>query len=1158
MKPISPEMVELIDSQSLADIMARAGHFIDHQAGNNIFYNCPFHSDHNASLCVTLSPKDGTKGEWYCHGCGEKGHGAIGLQARLMNLDRTNPKDFVRICIAIAKTFNLQDPTDPDRQANDNWRRARRADLPSPEIAYTYKPWDDYDLRALGCKIRQAFVTRGGVSQAVLDGNGNPVKIYSWAGDGYYRKSCKQCDFNPDCITDIFGIRPVESFVTEQRADTKTGELTSWVVKSSTDYPIFDMRYEDSNGWKSKKYEPMARPSKDGQSYKFTWWFEGGKRREEDSSLRQALYGDREFMEAFATGTVKSSPSHPSNLSSFSSNPSPLPSHSSPLNSNLSSPPSHPSPVDASMSGVLPSVLSKPTIEVITNPDETKPRYRTKFLRLIICSGPRDGINVYFHSNAHVCWPHSEVTALSERTVARLLDIAHEVYVLFDSDKTGLRNAEDIALQNIGVRVIYLPRDLNTVISGRTGRPCKDAAEYFSNYPTLLAHNRAFRGKTINDHFESLLIKAHSMKFWEEQYTQRKTENGVDKYVKIKYTLNPTNMAQFLGASGMYRYTDTSGERQYVMIDSEGVHILPKEDIHLTAKQLMKGYLEDHPRYYKDDLVNMISLTTKLSPSTIEEIPQVELNFRAWGEDFDYFYFRNGALHVTPDEVRLVPYSQMPFAVNVDAKVDGLWHPTNDRLFSISINPDYDTKRKEHEHKLRNCHTDNQREEEHRRFSQYERLWKYKVEFSRPIDQMPPVIQYIYDMGRIYWKLEEGGGQLSADQQQFQDMQFINKVSAIGYTLHRYRTSVIQRMATVTDYSILREERANGRNGKSTLWQLLSFARRGLWIDGKNFKKRSETIGQNFHELRLTVHGFIFVDDLSADVDADKFYNMVQRIRIKSLYNNEVTLTAEDSPKLFVTYNKPFNVNEPSTYGRLWPTYASDYYHSDNMMGTTRTRSMASKFHHDIFKPRSEREGQYIREFLAQCLQFYLQEYQRSIEAIPIIAPVDQEGLVNMMYGEFRIDKFLEWANIFFDPEEHPEHFAHPIPLTEMAISLIRFQGTSIASEANVMRVMKNGNLRRDLTTYCSIYNLIQNPDVVLSDSDRRTGRVSRSTAWCTELNDFKNYELDYSRHPRQKLSTGCIYIYQQGASVQFPVPLSPNDVLRAPKDDTSNGDLVN
>lgn len=1116
-KHISADMVELIDSQSLEAIMQREGYAVDHKAGNNLFYQCPFHTDSNASFSVTAIPKDGAKGEYYCHGCKEKGYGAISLKARLMGLDRTDPKSFIRICTAIAKIFNLQDPVDPGRQANDNWRRARRVETPSSEIRYTYKEWEDADLRALGCKVRQAFVTRNKVSQAVLGSEGNPVKIYSWGGDGYYRSSCKESHFSPDCITRLFGIRPVESFVTEERADPKTGELQSWTVKSSPDYPIFDMHYDDPRGWKSKKYEPNARPDRNGNSYKFTWWFQDGRNREEDSSLRQALYGDMEFMHAFATGQV--------------------------------TPPSAaPAPSSHSCEGP-----KKPTIEVVVNPEDTKPRVRVKFRRLIICSGPRDGLNVYFHSDAHVCWPHSEVTGLSESTIGRLLSIAHEVYVLFDTDRTGKRNAEDIAMQNLGVKVIYLPEDLSTLQSSRTGRPCKDAAEYFSNYPAVLKHNRAFRDKTINDHFESLLVKAHSMKFWDEQYAMRKAENGVDKYVRTKYTLNPTNMAQFLGASGMYRYTDTSNERQYVMIASDGVHIIPKEDIHLTAKQLMKNYLCEHPQYYRDDLMNMISLSTKLSPQTIEEIPQINLDFRAWGEDFDYLYFQNGALHVTPDSMKLVPYSQMPYAVNVDSKVDGIWKPTGEQLFDIVLNPDYEKKCEEHRRRLQTCRTQEEKETELKQFSQYQRLWKYRLVLNRPMEEMPPVIQYVYDMGRMYWKIEDSGGHLTEDQKQFQDMQFVNKCGAYGYLQSRFRTSVLQRMVTITDYSLLREDRANGRNGKSTNWQMLSFTRKGLWIDGKNFKKKSETVGQNFHELRLTVHNFIFIDDLSRDVDADKFYNMVSRIKIKSLYNNEVTLSPEDSPKLFVTYNKPFDVNNKSTYGRLWPTFASDYYHAEDVMGTQRTRSMASKFRHDIFKPRSEREAQHIREFLAQCLQFYLREYNRDIESVPIIAPVDQDGLAKMMYGEFNFDCFMDWGNLFFDPANCAHHFEHPISIDEIVISLLRYDGSREVTYQNVRKF--RAQVVKDLHTYCSIFGIVINPQIVCSDSDYVRG-VSRKTAWVSEKNDFDRYEIDYRRYPRHKESVDCMYFYQRGSqNVQFPVPLSVSDIKKATE--TDYGDLI-
>lgn len=1120
-------MIELLDSQSMHDIMSRWGYAVNHKAGNNYFYQCPFHNDHDPSFCITVLPKDGKAGDFYCHGCKVKGHGAIELQARLMQLDRRDPKAFVKVCTSLAKMFNLCDPVDPERQANDNWRRARKADVPSPAIQYAYKPWDDFSLRALGCKVRQAFAPKTFTDdkgepvkghQAVIGQDGQPVKIYSWAGNGYYQSTCRSCDFDPDIITDIFGIRPVEYFITEERPDRKTGELVSWKVSSSMDYPIFDMHYETKYGFISKKYEPYARPDKDGRAFRFTWWFSDGRSHEDDSSLRQALYGDREFMQAFGSGTVQQSSS------------ATLP--------------------DA---GVSP-YLAKPNVEVVVNPEDAKPRMRTKFRRLIICSGPRDGMNVYFHSDAHVCWPHSEATTLSEATVNRLRNIAAELYVLFDSDHTGIRSAEDLALANLGVKVIYLPNDLASLTSGRTGRPCKDASEYFAEYPVVLRQNRTFRNKTINDHFESLIVKAHSMKFWDEQYTMRKAENGVDKYVKIKYTLNPTNMAQFLGASGMYRYTDTAGVRQYVFVTNDGVSVLPKADINLTAKQLMKNYLCEHPRWYREDLMNMISTSARLSADTIEEIPSVDLDFRAYGEDFDFMYFGNCALKVTPDGWTTVPYSQMPFAVNVDAKKPYAWRPTDDRFFRIVINKEYHAKLTEHEQTLRSCHSDQQRTDENIRFAEWERVHRLVLEYVRPFEEWPPVMKYIYNTGRVYWRVEDMG-KLTPEQRQFQDAQFIAKVLAFGYFIHRYRSEAMQRMVMATDYAVLRNEKPNGRNGKSAQYQLLSFVRNILYVDGKLFKKKAETASLNFYDYKLSVHDSIFIDDMHKNTDEEIVYNMILRMEFRTLYENPTKLQPEDSPKILVTCNKSFDVNTPSTYGRIVPIYFCDYYHAEDVTGGVRTRSMATEFHHDIFKPRSQRECQYILEFLASCLMYHLQlvnnrfeNFPNSFDSFPVVAPVDQSGREGMNYGKFEFRHFIEWGNAFFDPETNAHHFARPVAVDEMILSLIRYEGNMKLTVQNVKQ--SRIKFMKDVANYCYIYGLVTNPDIVLGGQNDRNRGLTRKTAWVTAANEFDEYVTDYTRSPRTKISVDCMYFYTRGTKSRFPTPTAVKDVLRAPEVD--------
>ena len=92
------------------------------------------------------------------------------------------------------------------------------------------------------------------------------------------------------------------------------------------------------------------------------------------------------------------------------------------------------------------------------------------FRRIVICSGPRDAINVYFHSDAHVVFPHSESVEISSETIRRLLNISMEVFVLYDIDRTGIRTMNLLALKHVELKVLYLPEDLSTQYNPRSGK----------------------------------------------------------------------------------------------------------------------------------------------------------------------------------------------------------------------------------------------------------------------------------------------------------------------------------------------------------------------------------------------------------------------------------------------------------------------------------------------------------------------------------------------------------------------------------------------------------------------------------------------------------------------------------------------------------------
>ncbi|RGR54232.1 hypothetical protein DWY45_08240 [Phocaeicola plebeius] len=714
---ISDKTVDKLNALPLPDVMRNNGYLPASQTARSVFYRCPFHDEKNGSFCVSKFPP---KGERYaafnCFVCGEqnrsKGVGAIMLQQRL--LERAGEKhDFLDAVNRLAKDFNLIIEGD---YKNGFFHRARKTD-PQPEVDFRIRKGEftPAELRALGCQVLPVFRTgrsgsEGPEQTAVTDSEGNNLLRCSFNPDFY--RGDMPAPFDSTQLSTIFNLYPLESYVTPEKADAD-GVLTSYEVKSTPSYPIFLFRYEDENGWWARKYEPYFRETTDADgrrqpNYKFTWWYQGGSRPE---GFHKEIYGDADVMRALQTGRVETSDKE-----------------------------------------------GHPIINIEkTRVDEQGRRTRAftdVFRRIVICSGPRDAINVYFHSDAHVVFPHSESVEISQGTIRRLLDIAMEVFVLYDIDRTGIRAMNRLALKHVELKVLYLPEDLSTQYNPRSGKSCKDAEEFFNFYPAVMRRNEKLMHTNVNRYFDDLLKTARRMRFWDVQYQTKKQEDE-SKVVVRKYTLNFDNMAQFLSANGFYKYTDEADTTKFVHISNNIVDVVEESQALSEAKEIMKDFLIYNSQYYSEELSNAISTQKKIGRDTMSGIKKVDLNFMSWGKDFDYFFFRNCAVKVTADSIEPVDYVDLPFHVNRKAIIDADYHPLKSPLFTIEENPEYAARKELNDQRMADKRmNENERRREDAEFIAYQRLYRFLLKMPKDIDQMPVCVQWLYDTSRIHWRKE--------------------------------------------------------------------------------------------------------------------------------------------------------------------------------------------------------------------------------------------------------------------------------------------------------------------------------------------------------------------------------------------------------------------
>lgn len=1103
------ELIKQLEQIPLVEVMEHNGHAAARRTRKETFYLCPFHADGDPSFKVDNHPAPGhDKPGYYCFACAEtnpraKGYGALMLQAALWGVNLDEGDNFRRVATELMKMANLVVDGKP---ANGFFHRARKASAPSKEITYTLKPdFSHAELRALGCTVQQVFrrdYNNPDTETIQCDANGKPLYKYSWCRD-FYKSDAPATPFDGKLLHERFNLYAVQNFITEQ------GEGGSYEVQATETYPIFAFLYKDKQGSWSRKYEPYFKPEVDkngkaGPSYKFTWWFEGGQRRT-GNELSKKIYGDADVMRALETGTVETQCEF------------------------------HP-------------------ICQVRERDGRNIQTRTKFSKLVICSGPRDAINTYFHSDAHVCWPHSEGVAISPKVITALQKIADEVFILYDIDKTGVERANKLSLDFLELKTIYLPRDLVKLRSPRTGKPCKDAEEYFNYYPSMLRQQK--KSVNINEHFASLLKSAKAKKFWDAVSRKRKNEWGEEE-IHYRYTPLIDRMCQFLAAKGLHRYKKDDVVR-YVYISEGGkVEIIPNKEIETKAKEIMKQYLNESLYYGDEGLLNAISTAQGINAKTMAEIPLIDLDFESWGEHFDYFFFDNTAVEVTADEIKQVPYALMPYHVNRKAILENVDYEPIDisRYFEIIPNPSLKEEEKIYlqrrydMNKLLAETTDPDLRQRHisqikqlaAEYKAWEQLYKYQVVWKKAIDECPPLLQAIYDMSRMYWRKEEACIPLLPNEQQLQDAHFINKILGLGYMLSRFRTDTRQQMVMITDYSVAKEGSPSGRTGKTMFIHLLHLVRKCMEISGKDYRKDPGAMAQNFSDFQQTVHSCVAIDDLDASISAESFYNNVSRLSVRNLYENTVRLDPDVSPKIAITMNEPFNLNQPSTYGRTWPIFVSDYYHVGDLSGEQEERTPETKFGYNIIKSASDEERMFNVNLMVYCLQCYLR-FIRQDKGV-MRAPIGEEAAMRLVYQEFKDGDrkfFREWAQKFF---QNPWHFERPIAVNEMILSYYDELGKSIRKGELGKKATQ---FRRDLEEYCKLRGFVINPPVVFSGAEDQRKGIVRRRAWVSVF-DAEGYPVVPQQRTRDtgNVNPSCLYFYRRGE-----VPRNPKAVLHAPEKD--------
>ena len=1092
-----------LNSLSLVEVMQGWGYtprFYSRRSGS-AWYICPWHDDHNPSLEVRTSVmKDAADLSFKCWACGEQGFGAIELAKRLMGMQtgKLSAADLEQVLYELATRCDVELEQEDGEKS---WRDALRSSLTGwdefkseqpqyatmqdGEAVYERGEWTVESLKALGFKVEIATrrmketeyseysaysEIKIGDTLTQFDPDTGEALYRCSLGKDYYRgpqrAEARTILKWGEEVERVFGVVPVRAFMHCKRLDN--GGVVVLTVKATPNYPIFIFPY----AWGWKKYEPKAV----GKGAKWTWW-----NVKEDADLYHQWYADAALTDVLEGAVPEQDERHP----------------------------------------YIETATKDKSGNDVKDKDGNSVTMR-RFERVVLCSGPRDAMAVYSHSNAHVCWLHSEQAGFDKKErpnrwlrslLKRLQGVTAEggLYVCYDEDATGLRASQAIALNSPNVRWLRLPKELMEVDGKDVTDFITRFSEVESRMPVDLQHDDPV------EWFDNALFDTPTCQFWQWE-SERKDADGTGR---ARYKFDLRNTPVFLRARGMVRRVMQQGKgsfSRYFLLGSDHtyVEVFPGEKgtnkLVAQARDLMAEWLRAHKEHNDEKGALSRSIySAKLEQSTMEAIEPVDFDEKSYGEDFDYFFFKNMAVRVTKDEIVTVPYAQMKWWTNRDAILDGQFVPQK-QLWHVVVNPFYEAERMKHEEIMKAAKTPEERAQENMRWDAWVSVWKYRLVTDKPLEEMPMHFRFLYNTCRIFWEKEQGGAELSAYEKQAQDMYFITMLHALGSALVRHRSANRQQFLHITDNGTHREDLASGGTGKTAIMELLALMRRVLKVDGKALEGGKITLTQELDKVVPGWHNIVCLDELPQGFSPKQLYNYTLSLTSRGLYRESVVLEGDDLPKFVVSSNEQIDLSSESTSRRTYQVLVSDWYHPRSLDGSRPAHTPADDFRQqynikEVARNLPATLLNEARNLLLGCVQLFFQLPDETLRP-----PRDSRALLRQALAASKDEQFTLWISEYLSDKRH---LGRPIAQRELAISLLDYCGITIG-EKTLKAAYKR--IRDNLDDYIKTSIYVVDPPVTWLTKTDRFNRFRRCATWQYPKNPDGSIatDSDGNRLPRE------------------------------------------
>jgi hypothetical protein len=665
---------------------------------------------------------------------------------------------------------------------------------------------------------------------------------------------------------------------------------------------------------------------------------------------------------------------------------------------------------------------------VIDDDDDTKKKkkFDPRLDRIYIVSGGSDGINLRSFEQYPI-WFNSESEHLNWDEYKQLKVWTKEIIYIADLDNTGVKQAVELGLKFMDIKILWLPNKLKTFRDKR-GNPRKDFKDYVEVFYS--AENKSF----ING-FNKLSDNALPFQFWTEHY------NATTK--KTQYNLSNTRLYHFLSNLGFGRYEGENFKDGFIYVKKDGSIIRVLEPYKI--ENFVHEFLEE--RGMSPDLRDYVYKSPQLGDRSLSKLPKLTIDFTDADRDTQYWFFNKKVWKITAEEI--TEYKQ--------GEVDKfVWE---DKIIDFEI-------------RLEDPHFDIHKDES----------GNYDIKINVD-DNM--FLNYLINTSRVHWRKELEdyfetktpkeaeeyfakhqfnieGPNLTEDEQHEQKLHLINKIYSIGYLLHKYKNYNKPWAVFAMDNKVSDLGESHGGTGKSLCYSFLNkILKRRVYLKGRDPK-----LTQNdfiYHEVTEDTD-YVLIDDATQYLNFDFFFSEITgSLKVNPKNGSPFEIPFEKSPKFCFTSNFALRNVDPSTARRLLLSVFSDYYHSNDDDEYKQVRKVSDDFGgKNLFTDFDWKQYNYFYNFCSQAIRFYLSVSEK------MNPPMD-----NVTKRQLQVemgDAFMGWADAFFATQHQEGTYKYVNDFVSKEFAFEEF------IKATSQKKWSQNKFKKALKAYCTWNEWVFNP----------------------------------------------------------------------------------